>query len=223
MSAALVVLSLLLAQQQGGRGRVSISLPPEPEAAKVEAPKPLEEEKPVVTKHEIHVHGQTLSYTATAGMMPMKDAKGQMEANLFYVAYTLDGVSDLTKRPLMFAFNGGPGSASVWLHMGCIGPKRVKMNDDGGLPARALSTGGQRQTPGSIRSDLVFVDPVGTGYSRAVNETAPAPDERIAGGHRISRRIHPPVSIENMNAGPRRYSWLAKVTAPRAPQAFRAI
>ncbi len=170
MSAALVVLSLLLAQQQGGRGRVSISLPPEPEAAKVEAPKPLEEEKPVVTKHEIHVHGKTLSYTATTGMMPLKDAKGQVEAHLFFVAYTLDGVSDLTKRPLMFAFNGGPGSASVWLHMGCIGPKRVKMNDDGGLPAPPYQLVDNEDT-WLDQSDLVFVDPVGTGYSRAVNET----------------------------------------------------
>ena len=170
MSAALLVLSLLLAQQQGGRGRVSISAPAESEPAKVEAPKPPEEVKPVVTKHQIQLHGQTLSYTATTGMMPLKDAKGQVEAHLFFVAYTLDGVSDATKRPLMFAFNGGPGSASVWLHMGCIGPKRVKMNDDGGLPAPPYQLVDNEDT-WLDQTDLVFVDPVGTGYSRAVNET----------------------------------------------------
>lgn len=172
MTVAIALLSLLLAQQQGGRGHISISLP-EPEsgsAAKPEAAKPADDAKPVVTHHQIHVNGKILSYTATTGMMPLKDAKGQLEANLFYVAYTLDGVSDISKRPLMFAFNGGPGSASVWLHMGCIGPKRVKMNDDGSLPAPPYQLVDNADT-WLDQSDLVFVDPVGTGYSRAVNET----------------------------------------------------
>ncbi|HML17782.1 MAG TPA: hypothetical protein VK419_12180 [Bryobacteraceae bacterium] len=171
MTAAIALLSVLLAQQQGGNGRVSISSPAsEPESVKPEASKPPEEAKPVVTRHEIHVNGRTLSYTATTGMMPLKDAKGQLEANLFYVAYTLDGVTDISKRPLMFAFNGGPGSASVWLHMGCIGPKRVKMNDDGSLPAPPYQLVDNDDT-WLDQTDLVFVDPVGTGYSRAVNET----------------------------------------------------
>jgi carboxypeptidase C (cathepsin A) len=103
-------------------------------------------------------------------MMPLKNADGQIDANLFYVAYTLDGVSDLSKRPLLFAFNGGPGSASVWLHMGCIGPKRVKMNDDGSLPAPPYHLVDNENT-WLDQADLVFVDPVGTGYSRAANRT----------------------------------------------------
>ena len=143
---------------------------PETEPAKPEATQPLNEEKPVVTKHEIHVNGTTLNYTATTGMMPLKDARGHIEANLFYVAYTLDGATDISKRPLMFAFNGGPGAASVWLHMGCIGPKRVKMNDDGSLPAPPYQLVDNEDT-WLDQTDLVFVDPVGTGYSRAENET----------------------------------------------------
>ena len=171
MTAAIAFLSLLLAQQQGGRGHISITAPPpQSEPVKPEAAKPLDEAAPVVTRHEIRVNGKTLNYTATTGMMPLKDAKGQIEANLFFVAYTLDGVSDLSKRPLMFAFNGGPGSASVWLHMGCIGPKRVKMNDDGGLPAPPYQLVDNDDT-WLDQTDLVFVDPVGTGYSRAANET----------------------------------------------------
>jgi carboxypeptidase C (cathepsin A) len=92
-----------------------------------ETPKPLaektadkpsdKEEPPVVTHHEIRVNGKALKYTATAAMMPIRDAKGDVEAHMFFMAYTLDGVSDTGRRPLMFSFNGGPGSASVWLHL----------------------------------------------------------------------------------------------------------
>jgi carboxypeptidase C (cathepsin A) len=177
MKPIILILSLpfavhLSAQQAGGRGgRVAnTSTPPQTESAKPDTTKPLVEEKPVVTKHEMHLNGRTLNYTATTGMMPIKNQQGEIEANLFYVAYSLDGVSDLTKRPLMFSFNGGPGSASVWLHMGCIGPKRVKMNDDGGLPAAPYQLVDNDQT-WLDQTDLVFIDPVGTGYSRAANET----------------------------------------------------
>src|SRR5438105_2273498 len=113
MTAPIVFLSLFLAQQPGGRG-------PQAEPPKPEVSKPLTEEKPVLTKHEMRLNGRTLNYTATTGFMPIKNAQGEIDANLFYVAYTLDGVQDASKRPLLFAFNGGPGSASVWLHMGCI-------------------------------------------------------------------------------------------------------
>lgn len=160
MTTASIILSLFLAQQPV----------PEPVKPPAEASKPLTEEKPIVTKHELRLNGKTLSYTATTGMMPIKDQKGEIEANLFYVAYTLDGVADATRRPLMFAFNGGPGSASLWLHLGCIGPKRVKMLDDGGLPAPPYQLVDNDQT-WLDQSDLVFVDPVGTGYSRAANTT----------------------------------------------------
>ena len=104
-------------------------------------------------------------------MMPIKNAQGDIEANLFYVSYVLDGTTDYSKRPLMVAFNGAArGSASVWLHtLGCIGPKRVKMMDDGALPAAPYQLVDNDNT-WLDQTDLVFVDPVGTGYSRAQNQ-----------------------------------------------------
>ncbi|HNU07480.1 MAG TPA: peptidase S1, partial [Pyrinomonadaceae bacterium] len=81
------------------------------------------------------------------------------------MAYTLDGVADPSRRPLMFSFNGGPGSASVWLHLGALGPKRVKMLDDGMMPAPPYELADNEST-WLPDTDLVFIDPVGTGYSR---------------------------------------------------------
>src|SRR5213075_2095790 len=103
----------------------------------------------------------------TTGMMPIKNRDGETEARIFFMAYTLDGVGDRSARPLTFSFNGGPGSASVWLHMGCIGPKRVPMNPDGTMPAPPYHLVDNQYT-WLDQSDLVFIDPVGTGYSRAV-------------------------------------------------------
>jgi carboxypeptidase C (cathepsin A) len=120
---------------------------------------------PVVTHHQIAVNGKTLSYTATAGRLPIKRGDGKIEAEMFFVAYTLDG-QDAGKRPLTFAFNGGPGSASVWLHMGALGPKRVVLQQNGFMPAAPYRV---EDNPDTLldRSDLVMVDAMGTGYSRA--------------------------------------------------------
>src|SRR6476660_7111012 len=85
-------------------------------------PSPSPEETPVVTKHEIHAGSRVLRYTATTGMMPIKNREGETEARIFYMAYTLDDAGPRNRRPVTFAFNGGPGSASVWLHLGAIGP-----------------------------------------------------------------------------------------------------
>jgi len=124
------------------------------------------EEKPVVTHQEARVGGKILRYTATTGMMPIKNEQtGKVEAHMFFVAYTLD--SPAAGRPLTVAFNGGPGSASVWLHMGAIGPKRVKMLPEGGMPAPPFQIE-DNEASWLDQTDLVFVDPVGTGYSRAV-------------------------------------------------------
>lgn len=119
----------------------------------------------MVTRHEIKVGSKTLRYTATVGMMPIKNREGETEARMFFMAYTLDNPSR-SQRPLTFAFNGGPGSASVWLHLGAIGPKRVRMNVDGTMPAPPFDLVDNEHTWLS-QSDLVFIDPVGTGYSRA--------------------------------------------------------
>lgn len=129
------------------------------------APKP-PDETPVVRKHEITLKGRALRYTTTTGMMPIRNAEGVTEAHIFYMAYTLDGVTDPSKRRLMFSFNGGPGSSSVWLHLGALGPKRARMTDDGALPAAPYQLVPNEET-WLDETDLVFIDPVGTGYSRA--------------------------------------------------------
>lgn len=138
--------------------------PPKP----AETPRPadqIKDEAPVVTKHSINIGSKTLNYTVTTGFMPLKNSvSGDVEARIFYMAYSLDNAP--AKRPLMFSFNGGPGSASVWLHLGALGPRRVKMLDDGMLPPPPYEMEDNSQT-WLTETDLVFIDPVGTGYSRA--------------------------------------------------------
>ena len=120
---------------------------------------------PVITHHQATVNGKTLNYTATTGRLPIKREDGKIEAEMFFVAYTLDG-QDAGRRPLTFAFNGGPGSASVWLHMGALGPKRVVLQQNGFMPAAPYRL---EDNPDTIldRSDIVMVDAMATGYSRA--------------------------------------------------------
>jgi carboxypeptidase C (cathepsin A) len=130
------------------------------------APAPLVEEPPVVTQHRLTAGGRSLTYTVTAGKLPLKNEQGVIEANVFFMAYTLNGVKDPARRPLMFSFNGGPGSSSVWLHLGALGPKRVKLLPDGGLPPAPYALVDNPQS-WLTETDLVFIDPVGTGYSRA--------------------------------------------------------
>ena len=139
----------------------------QPQRGPQERPSPSPEEPPVITHHEIRVGGRALRYTATAGIMPIKNRDGETEARMFFTAYTLDDGGARGQRPLTFSFNGGPGSASVWLHMGAIGPKRVRMNADGTMPAPPYQLVDNEYT-WLTQSDLVFIDPVGTGYSRAV-------------------------------------------------------
>jgi len=91
------------------------------------------EAAPVVTHHQATVEGKLLKYSASAGRLPIQRGDGKIEAEMFYVAYTLDG-QEAAKRPLTFAFNGGPGSASIWLHMGALGPRRVVLQPDGFMP-----------------------------------------------------------------------------------------
>src|SRR5437899_2905820 len=131
-----------------------------------ERPSPSPEEPPVITKHEVRAGGKTLRYTATVGMMPIKNRDGETEARIFFMAYTLDDAGNRSRRPLTFSFNGGPGSASVWLHLGAIGPKSLRMNPDGTMPAPPYELVDNEHT-WLNQSDLVFIDPVGTGYSRA--------------------------------------------------------
>ena len=172
---AMILSSLAVGLQRGRPGAMPQASPspdsggkpaasPTPEA-KREAP----ETPPVVTHHEIHVGGKVLHYTATAGLMPMKNNDtGEVEAHMFYIAYTLDGQSP-EHRPLTFSFNGGPGAASVWLHLGAIGPKRVRMEPNGMMPPPPYQLVDNEYT-WLDQTDLVFIDTVGTGYSRAVKK-----------------------------------------------------
>lgn len=141
---------------------------PKPGEDKKEEHFDMAEVPPVVTHHQATVNGNTVKYTATAGRLPIKRGDGKIEAEMFFVAYTLDG-TDPGKRPLTFAFNGGPGSATIWLHMGALGPRRVALRPDGSLPPAPYHI---EDNANSLldTSDLVFIDAIGTGYSRA--ETA---------------------------------------------------
>ena len=125
-----------------------------------------DDDKPIVTHDQVTIGGKVWKYTATTGFLPLRDADGELEARIFYVAYTADDVGDRTKRPLLFSFNGGPGSSSVWLHLGALGPKRVELPGTPTIPAPPfrLVENGESWLD---QADLVFIDPVETGYSRA--------------------------------------------------------
>lgn len=145
------------------------------EEKKPETPKPDAQDKLVETKHRITLNGETFAYTVTTGTMVLKEesekdgaSEGEKaKATFFFVAYTRDDVSDPRTRPLTFSFNGGPGSASIWLHMGVLGPRRTAMTDIGDLPPPPYQLVDNEYSL-LDESDLVFIDPVGTGFSRAV-------------------------------------------------------
>jgi len=124
-----------------------------------------EEEKPVVTRQELRVGGRVLKYTVSTGLLPLRDKNGETEARIFFMAYVAERTGGMETRPLTFSFNGGPGSSSVWLHLGALGPKRVVMQPDGGMPQPPYRLVDNEST-WLDSTDLVFIDPVGTGYSR---------------------------------------------------------
>ena len=122
---------------------------------------------PVVTHHQITVDGKLLKYSATTGRLPIKRGDGKIEAEMFFVAYTLDG-QDAAKRPVTFAFNGGPGSSTIWLHMGALGPRKVVLQPEGFMPPAPYHI---EDNPYTLldKTDLVLIDAIGTGFSRAAD------------------------------------------------------
>jgi carboxypeptidase C (cathepsin A) len=147
--------------------------PKKPDEEKKE-PKPELKDNLVVTQHAVTIGGREIKYTVTAGTMVMKEETADREkesegektkATFFFVAYAKDGEEDKAKRPLTFSFNGGPGSSSVWLHLGLLGPRRVVMGEDGMLPPPPFRLADNEYSLLDC-SDLVFIDPVSTGYSR---------------------------------------------------------
>lgn len=133
------------------------------------AAKPAPEAKKSVTHHSVEINGSTIRYTATAATMILKNDKGQPTGSLGYFAYTREGVDDLSRRPVTFVYNGGPGSASIWLHMGAFGPRRVVVPDaKASAPAPYKLVNNQYSL--LDKTDLVFIDPIGTGLSRVVGK-----------------------------------------------------
>jgi carboxypeptidase C (cathepsin A) len=128
------------------------------------------------SKHSIKIKGKEIKYTVTAGTMVLKEETADREkeaegekpkAQVFFVAYVKEGVRETSKRPLTFSFNGGPGSSSVWLHLGVLGPRRVLMQNDGELPPPPYKLTDNEYSL-LDETDLVFIDPMNTGYSRPV-------------------------------------------------------
>jgi len=134
--------------------------------ADVPAKAPPKEESSV-TQHSLSVGGQVFKYTATAGTLLLKDENDEPVASVFYVAYTRDDAP--RPRPLAFLYNGGPGSSSIWLHMGAFGPRRVVTEDAQSSPPPPYRLVDNAYTL-LDKADLVFIDPVGTGFSRAVGK-----------------------------------------------------
>ncbi|MEQ9592374.1 MAG: peptidase S10 [Cyclobacteriaceae bacterium] len=119
-----------------------------------------------VTAHKVVIGGKQISYTAHAGYMVLPDDAGKPKGKMFFMYYKKDGVTDPSTRPITFTFNGGPGSPSMWLHMGMLGPRRIAMTDFGGptLPPYKIV---DNEYSWLDVTDLIFIDPVQTGYSRA--------------------------------------------------------
>ncbi len=138
--------------------------------------KPTPKDNLVETQHSITIHGQEIKYTVTTGTIVLKEETPEREkdyegekpkAQFFFVAYTRNDVDDKSKRPLTFSFNGGPGSSSVWLHLGLLGPRRVEMTFEGDMPQPPFKLV-DNEFSLLDQTDLVFIDPVSTGYSRPV-------------------------------------------------------
>ncbi|MEX0943764.1 MAG: hypothetical protein WD002_14605 [Pseudomonadales bacterium] len=139
------------------------------------------EDRTVTTQHTVKVRGKELKYTATVGTVVLReevDKEGhKAKAEMFFVSFTRDGVRNRARRPITFSFNGGPGSSSVWMLLGLLGPRRVPLSKDQNerlAPPYQLT---DNEYTLLEESDLVFIDPIGTGYSRAIHGEESNPDE----------------------------------------------
>jgi carboxypeptidase C (cathepsin A) len=173
-AASVTLVSQVHAQGRGGRGGgapVAQADASAPAADRFPAPPAVETTSK--TEHEITLNGKRIPYTATAGTLVLKKDDGKPWASMFYVAYMRSDVQDSSKRPITFSFNGGPGSASIWLHMGALGPKRVEMGSEGEQPKPPYRLVDNEDSVLEF-SDIVFIDPVSTGFSRNAPGENPA-------------------------------------------------
>ncbi len=122
------------------------------------------------THHSVAVHGKTLAYDATAGTLTIRDNDGKPTASVFYVAYVADAGKGAARRPVTFLYNGGPGSSSLWLHMGSLGPMRLKTASPEATGPAPYSFVANDETL-LDKTDLVFIDAIGTGFSRPLGKT----------------------------------------------------
>ncbi|RAK61385.1 peptidase S10 [Phenylobacterium hankyongense] len=170
MMAAAAALALAFGLVAAGPAAWADDAPAKADAAKKDGDKDKVELPPfpadASVKQVTHVAGKTLNYTATVGSLPVRDEKGKKIAEVVFTAYVLDGPKD-PNRPVTFAFNGGPGAASVYLNLGAIGPKRVQFGAQGDSPSDPARL---TDNPGTWLdfTDMVFIDPVGTGFSRSL-------------------------------------------------------
>lgn len=176
---ALVVIAVLFAGYRAAGQDIAAN-----EESRAVAPftGPTIKEEVAVTQHEKTIGGQRVAYTARAGYMQLPDYDLKHKANMFYVSYVRDGVEDVGSRPITFVFNGGPGSSSVWLHMGALGPRRVDMGEEGMPPAPPYRLVDNEHSWLDF-TDLVFIDPVSTGFSR------PAEGERASQFHGLDEDL----------------------------------
>ena len=141
--------------------------PADPPADSGSAAGELEDEL-VERRHSAHIGGQELDYTSLTGRLVLREENGDPRASVFYMAYLREGDGD-EPRPLTFSFNGGPGSSSVWLHLGAFGPRRVDLHPEGWAPPPPYRLVDNAESILDL-TDLVFIDPVSTGYSRAAGD-----------------------------------------------------
>jgi carboxypeptidase C (cathepsin A) len=173
-AAALLLSSPAFAQSVASSGDKSKSLDALHSEALIEQAKtgyadaPVEE-RAVATRHSASISGRTIPYTATAGTLTIRDVAGKPKASIFYTAYTADGAPS-SRRPVMFFYNGGPGSASLWLRMGSFGPMRLQTGNPESIRPAPFSFGANPDTLLGA-TDMVFIDAPGTGYSRALGDS----------------------------------------------------
>jgi carboxypeptidase C (cathepsin A) len=134
------------------------------------------------SKHSATINEKLVNYTVRAGNIVLKEENGKPKASFFFIAYTKDGITDVGTRSITFAFNGGPGSSSVWLHLGVLGPRRVAMADDGSALPPPYKLTDNNYSILDV-TDLVFIDPISTGYSR------PVPGEEAQQYHGVQEDI----------------------------------
>jgi len=168
MTATLVALALAV-----GAAAFAQEAPPSDEpATKGDKPHAEKPEKPQpeqsVSEHTIKIGGQPISYTATIGTLVLRDEKDEPIAQFGYTAYVRKGM-DVGRRPITFAYNGGPGSSSIWLHMGALGPRRIQTTDAAFTPPAPYRLVDNEQSILDV-TDIVMIDPVGTGYSHAIGK-----------------------------------------------------